>query len=274
MNMRKAAPESLIDRLVNRLGSRAVRRMFPRASHIPELAQSARSALTRSFSARSASSRNDFATSWIGQIPRKPPRPPLLLARPEPLSVLAEIPEGPPGRFTWRHVTARVIKAEGPERIAPEWWRSLVRHERSATITSILAGRSNDLRSVEGVNYKTSLSFTPLRGEGVSGTSSAGPRDYYRIEDDGRRTAFREGSIKRAKTGRLGSCTGYLDDGPVPTSRCASPRGARQHHAAINSATPATTERPRAPYRHRSLRSNHEAAAASDQCDLASQDQV
>ena len=37
--------------------------------------------------------------------------------------MLAEIPEGPPARFTWRHVTRRVIKAEGPERIAPEWWR-------------------------------------------------------------------------------------------------------------------------------------------------------
>ena len=38
--------------------------------------------------------------------------------------MLAEIPEGPPARFTWRRVTRRVVKAEGPERIAPEWWRS------------------------------------------------------------------------------------------------------------------------------------------------------
>jgi protein ImuB len=37
--------------------------------------------------------------------------------------VLAEIPEGPPARFTWRRVSRRVVKAEGPERIAPEWWR-------------------------------------------------------------------------------------------------------------------------------------------------------
>ncbi len=40
----KAAAESLIDRLVNRLGVRAVHRLFPRASHIPELAQSLKSA--------------------------------------------------------------------------------------------------------------------------------------------------------------------------------------------------------------------------------------
>ena len=38
--------------------------------------------------------------------------------------VLAEIPEGPPARFTWRRVSRHVVKAEGPERIAPEWWRN------------------------------------------------------------------------------------------------------------------------------------------------------
>jgi protein ImuB len=37
---------------------------------------------------------------------------------------MAEIPEGPPLRFTWRRVNRRVTKAEGPERIAPEWWRT------------------------------------------------------------------------------------------------------------------------------------------------------
>ena len=36
--------EALIDRLVNRLGARAVRRLVPQASHIPELAQRLRSA--------------------------------------------------------------------------------------------------------------------------------------------------------------------------------------------------------------------------------------
>ena len=34
-----------------------------------------------------------------------------------------ELPEGPPARFRWRQVSYRVTKAEGPERIAPEWWR-------------------------------------------------------------------------------------------------------------------------------------------------------
>ena len=31
-------------------------------------------------------------------------------------------PAGPPLRFTWRRVTRLVARAQGPERIAPEWW--------------------------------------------------------------------------------------------------------------------------------------------------------
>jgi protein ImuB len=106
----------LIDRLANRLGARAVRRLAPRASHIPELAQALRSAFS--------------GPCFWPQQAAKPPRPPLLFAEPEPLAVLAEIPEGPPARFTWRRVTRRVIKAEGPERIAPEWWRSIGARQR------------------------------------------------------------------------------------------------------------------------------------------------
>jgi protein ImuB len=41
---------------------------------------------------------------------------------------MAEIPEGPPARFTWRRISRRVTKAQGPERIAPEWWRTLTAH--------------------------------------------------------------------------------------------------------------------------------------------------
>ena len=106
----KTAPETLIDRLVNRLGAPAVRRLVPKASHIPELAQGLRSAFTG-------------PSLWPESMPCKPPRPPLLFDSPEPLSVLAEIPEGPPARFTWRRLTRRVARAEGPDRIAPEWWR-------------------------------------------------------------------------------------------------------------------------------------------------------
>ena len=126
--------------------------------------------------------------------------------------MLAEIPEGPPARFTWRHVTRRVIKAEGPERIAPEWWRSLVRRDRSANfITSLLAGEveRSSIGREGGELQAQSLSLTPLPpqgGKGVSGTSSARPRDYYRIEDeDGRRYwVFREGLYQESEDGAPG----------------------------------------------------------------------
>jgi protein ImuB len=32
------------------------------------------------------------------------------------------VPDGPPVRFRWRRVLHEVVRAEGPERIAPEWW--------------------------------------------------------------------------------------------------------------------------------------------------------
>ncbi|WP_172653383.1 Y-family DNA polymerase [Methyloceanibacter caenitepidi] len=113
---RKPGPEKLIDALASRLGARTVRRLFPQQSHIPELAQTARSAFAK-------------LPAWTGDARNtsleKPPRPPLLLATPESVTVMAEVPEGPPLRFTWRRVSRRVVKAEGPERIAPEWWRVL-----------------------------------------------------------------------------------------------------------------------------------------------------
>lgn len=53
-----------------------------------------------------------------------PARPLRLLERPEPVEAVAEVPDGPPIRFRWRRVIHTVARAEGPERIAAEWWRS------------------------------------------------------------------------------------------------------------------------------------------------------
>jgi protein ImuB len=39
------------------------------------------------------------------------------------VEAVAEVPDGPPVRFRWRRVTHEVANAEGPERIAMEWWR-------------------------------------------------------------------------------------------------------------------------------------------------------
>ena len=52
-----------------------------------------------------------------------PTRPVRLFDRPELVEAVAEVPDGPPARFRWRRVLHEVAAAEGPERIAMEWWR-------------------------------------------------------------------------------------------------------------------------------------------------------
>ena len=52
-----------------------------------------------------------------------PLRPIRLLQNPEPIETLASVPDGPPARFRWRRVLHEIAAIEGPERIAPEWWK-------------------------------------------------------------------------------------------------------------------------------------------------------
>lgn len=108
------AAAQLIDRLAARFGARAVHRLAPRDSWSPERAQ------TR---APHGGPRPD----WSGQVEETPPRPPFLLDPPEPVTAIAELPDSPPARFTWRRKPRRVVRAQGPERIAPEWWRHIGR---------------------------------------------------------------------------------------------------------------------------------------------------
>jgi len=46
-----------------------------------------------------------------------------LLDKPESIAVLYAAPDGSPQRFRWRGQVRDVVRVEGPERIAPEWWR-------------------------------------------------------------------------------------------------------------------------------------------------------
>jgi protein ImuB len=50
-------------------------------------------------------------------------RPIRLFLRPQPIDVTAAIPDAPPVMFRWRKVVHRIVRAGGPERISPEWWR-------------------------------------------------------------------------------------------------------------------------------------------------------
>lgn len=104
----------LVDRLATREGRRRVLRWRPQDVHRPEA--EARLEPAQGFGEAPA---DPF--SWDFE---EPPRRPLrMFAHPEPIEVLAEIPDGPPVRFTWRRAVHDVLRAEGPERIALEWWR-------------------------------------------------------------------------------------------------------------------------------------------------------
>jgi protein ImuB len=107
----------LIDRIAARIGGRRVIVHLPQDSHIPERA--ARAAPAQHYLAAATKA------NWPVRVAGEPPLRPLrLFERPEPIKVpFATVPDGPPHHFTWRRVTHAVVRVEGPERIAMEWWK-------------------------------------------------------------------------------------------------------------------------------------------------------
>ncbi len=151
----EAAASALVDRLSSRLGAARVFRLAAADSHIPERGQ-------RRLAALATPSPQALSHRLARQ-----PRPVLLLPMPEPIIALAEVPDGPPRLFTWRRLVHRIARAEGPERIEPEWWRAI--------------GRAPD------------------RAAAPHAIHLARPRDYYRLEDEqgGRFWVFRAGLYGR-----------------------------------------------------------------------------
>jgi protein ImuB len=98
----------LVDRLTVKLGPDKVRRPRPRESHLPERASDWRPAIDKV----------EKANSPVTQA-----RPQRMLDRPEAIAVVYATPEGVPRRFVWRRAVHDIARVEGPERIAPEWWR-------------------------------------------------------------------------------------------------------------------------------------------------------
>jgi protein ImuB len=171
----------LIDRLQQRLGRGAVRQLHPRQSHVPELAVRARpAAVSRRSSPSPRSSRhaesvpsvrregrglpsakaevegwrqtptpapvaaphpNPLPTEEWGEGTPTAARPLLLLERPEPAEVLAVVPDGPPRQFRWRGVLHQAAQAQGPERIAPEWWHRTAERTRDYYVVEDMEGR-------------------------------------------------------------------------------------------------------------------------------------
>ncbi|MGI9449506.1 MAG: Y-family DNA polymerase [Geminicoccaceae bacterium] len=54
---------------------------------------------------------------------KQPSRPLRLLRKPEPIEAIAPLPDEPPILFRWRKGLHKIVRAQGPERIAPDWWR-------------------------------------------------------------------------------------------------------------------------------------------------------
>lgn len=101
-----------LDRMSARFGRNRVLRFWPQDTHMPEAAALPMPA------ARGAPPPPPPAPSERGL------RPLRLFERPEPIETIAEIPDGPPLRFRWRRAMHEVVAIEGPERIAPQWWKS------------------------------------------------------------------------------------------------------------------------------------------------------
>jgi protein ImuB len=108
---------ALIDRIAARIGGKRVVVHLPQDTHIPERAVLPAPAQHHLTAAAHA--------AWPARAAGEPPLRPLrLFDKPEPIKVpLATVPDGPPRHFTWRRAVHAVVRVEGPERIAMEWWK-------------------------------------------------------------------------------------------------------------------------------------------------------
>ncbi len=112
---------ALIDALTTRAGRNRILRLMPVDTHIPEQAQLALPAIE-----------NHAPVAWITEpgprahdpAPSDPPTRPIhLFDPPQRIDVMSQVPDGPPHQFRWRRALHEVTRFEGPERIAPEWWK-------------------------------------------------------------------------------------------------------------------------------------------------------
>ena len=110
-----AALAPLIDRLDNCLGNRlGVPRLWrpaPVQSDVPER------------SVRAVPPLEPAPADWSVAWPAALPRPVRLFDPPLPVQTMTVLPDSPPSFFVWRNHHHHVRRADGPERIAGEWWR-------------------------------------------------------------------------------------------------------------------------------------------------------
>jgi protein ImuB len=154
----------LYDRMSSRLGPFSVLRSAFVDTHIPE--------------------RSVRLEPVIAQTPDDPAaipdpqqqRPLRLLPAPEPIGVMAEVPDGPPIAMTWRRVNYRFVKAAGPERLGVEWWRI---HQQLQLAPPLTAKQLEELRK-QGKLPPYMPNLPLFCADGAT-------RDYYTAEDAGGR---------------------------------------------------------------------------------------
>lgn len=106
----------LLDRLANRLGDGSTVQLSLRARHLPERAFA-------EIPVTEIPRRKEAAEALTAEYRPHASRPIHLLTTPEPVEAIAPVPDRPPVLFRWRGRPHRIAYADGPERIAPEWWR-------------------------------------------------------------------------------------------------------------------------------------------------------
>ncbi|MEL6566936.1 MAG: DNA polymerase Y family protein [Pseudomonadota bacterium] len=178
------ALSALADRISARLGDGSVQVAHMCESHLPERAEQLK--------------------SFEGNLPEQPvptphagSRPIRMFDRPEQVKVLAEVPDGPPQRFIWRRVTRRVVRADGPERVSPEWWRHSAAPDTATSPDGLdrkwLAPKLDPRADADLIGrIRADLEAEPAM---APARNLPRARDYYRIEDaEGRRYwLFRKG---------------------------------------------------------------------------------
>lgn len=182
------AVSALVDRICAKLGGRRVTVPSAMARHIPEYAE-----------ARACFEANAFGAGVAAASMPTGPRPVRLFDPPERVEVLASVPDGPPVRFVWRRLTRRIVRADGPERIAPEWWlhqpvapTSLPEEAEAKWLTPKLDPRA-DAELI--AKARARLHTQPEAEESAPVRALPRARDYYRIEDETghRYWVFRDG---------------------------------------------------------------------------------
>ncbi|MBB6240023.1 protein ImuB [Pedobacter sp. AK013] len=116
----------LLDRVAGKVGSEVIHRYLPAKRYWPERAV---------LQARSVTEKP--ASNWRAE----KPRPTELLKRPDPIEVMALIPDHPPKFFIYKGVRHQVIKADGPERIEREWWLDTGEHRDYYQVEDDQGGR-------------------------------------------------------------------------------------------------------------------------------------